>query len=106
MYWAEGYKLRLETSLKSQASDWLKWRLVRCLRFEAGFHAQFYNLGYWRYGHETYIIKTELEPGTLLIFLSEFFACGLFFETDRIINPCTIVLLYSLHFGSVERLFF
>jgi hypothetical protein len=22
-------KLRMETSLKSQASDWLKWRLVR-----------------------------------------------------------------------------
>jgi hypothetical protein len=27
-------KLRLETSLKSKASDWMKWRLVRCLRFE------------------------------------------------------------------------
>jgi hypothetical protein len=44
-------KLRLETSLKSQTSDWLKWRLVailaRCSRFETGFHAQFYNLGHW-----------------------------------------------------------
>jgi hypothetical protein len=29
-------KLRLETSLKSQASDWLKRRPLRYLRFETG----------------------------------------------------------------------
>jgi hypothetical protein len=61
----------METSLKSQASDWLKWQPVnisanqmlefetgfesqfydqspfqpiRCLRFETGFQSQFYNL--------------------------------------------------------------
>jgi serine/threonine protein kinase len=40
-------KLRMETSLKSQASDWLKWPFqpIRCLRFETGFDFQFYNLG-------------------------------------------------------------
>jgi hypothetical protein len=31
--WAEDYKLRFETSLKSQASDWLKWRLVSIVSF-------------------------------------------------------------------------
>jgi hypothetical protein len=43
-------KLSMETSLKSQASDWLKWwpvafQPIRCLRFETGFLSQFYNLG-------------------------------------------------------------
>jgi hypothetical protein len=28
IHWLKIIKLRLETSLKSQASDWLKWRLV------------------------------------------------------------------------------
>jgi hypothetical protein len=37
-------KLRLETSLKSQASD-SPFQPIRCLRFETGFHSQFYNHG-------------------------------------------------------------
>jgi hypothetical protein len=43
--WPKIIKLNQETSFKSQASDWLKWRLVRCLRFETGLQSQFYDLG-------------------------------------------------------------